>query len=52
MGHRVDPQPRRLAVTDAAIEQIDFGRYFASRAASASRKSTTTLVRSAASTRA
>ena len=23
MGHHVDPQPRRLALADAAIEQID-----------------------------
>ncbi len=28
MRHRVDPQPRRLAATDAAIEQIDVGRNF------------------------
>jgi hypothetical protein len=26
MGHHIDPQPRRLALADAAIEQIDLIR--------------------------
>ncbi len=64
MGDGVDPQPRRFAAGDAAVEQIDVRRNFgkqrierlvrevSSRAHSASRKSTTTLVRSAASMRA
>ena len=64
MGDGVDPQPRRVAAAHAAIEQIDLGRNFGkqrierlvqqfeARATSASRRSTTTLVRSAASTRA
>jgi hypothetical protein len=26
MGHYIDPQPRRLALADAAIEQVDLIR--------------------------
>ena len=60
---RIDPQPRRVTAAHATIEQIDFRRNFSKpaiqrfveqlrRATSASRRSTRTLVRSAASMRA